>query len=183
MSARARIATTVRSAARRTLVLLAALAALARPAPVTAGELGADVEHALATAAYVYVATERKTGDFGRPAEIWFMWDDGAVWVASPPTSWRAKRIRAGRAKARIAVGRPDGPSFPAEGAFVRDPAAYDKLCATFARKYPDGWPKYAASFRNGLRDGSRVLMRYRPTGAAARPGPPAAAPSASAVR
>lgn len=157
-------------------------------APAAADVLPADVERALADATYVYIATERKAGGFGTPAEIWFMWDAGAVWVASPPASWRAKRIRAGRTKAQIAVGRRNGPTFAADGAFVRDPAVYEKLCATFAKKYPDGWPKYEANFRNGLRDGSRVLMRYRPVAAGGDHTAPAAsapppAPSASAVR
>lgn len=146
-------------------------------APRDAAGLDPALDRALATSTYVYVASERKGGTFGTPAEIWFMWDDGAVWVASPPTSWRAKRIHAGRTKARIAVGRKDGPTFAAEGAFVRDPAVYDKLCATFAKKYPDGWRKYEASFRAGLKDGSRVLMRYRPVADApavsASPPPP----------
>ncbi len=64
----------------------------------------------------------------------------------------------------------------------MRDPALYEKLCATFAAKYPDGWPKYERSFRAGLRDGSRVLMRYRPIADApavgGRPPRPSPAPS-----
>lgn len=175
---------------RAAVAAMLAIACVATPA--AAEVLPADVERALASATYVYVATERRDGSFGTPAEIWFMWDGDAVWVASPPTSWRAKRIRAGRTKARIAVRRRDGPTFAADGAFVRDPAVYAQLCATFAKKYPDGWPKYEANFRDGLRDGSRVLMRYRPIAggaASAAPGatgtPPAATPvpSASAAR
>jgi hypothetical protein len=164
-------------------ILAAVLFATTLTSALDAAALDAAVEHALASSPYVYVATERKDGTYGAPAEIWFMWEDGAVWVASPPTSWRAKRIRAGRRKAWIAVGRKDGPRFVAEGAFVRDPAVYEKLFATFARKYPDGWPKYETRFREGLKDGSRVLMRYRPVAAAAavtaspRPPAPTAAP------
>jgi hypothetical protein len=103
------------------------------------------------------------------------MWHDGAVWVASPPTTWRVKRIAAGRTAARIAVGRKEGPSFAAKGSFVKDAAIHDRLFATFAKKYPDRWPGYEARFRDGLKDGSRVLMRYDPVAAL----PAAAAPSA----
>jgi hypothetical protein len=157
-----------------------AIATLAWTSTATAAaDLAPETQRALTTSAYVYIATERKGGGFGTPAEIWFMWDQGAVWVASPPTTWRAKRIRAGRTAARIAVGSKDGPSFAAKGSFVRDPAVYDKLFTTYARKYPDGWPKYEARFREGLKDGSRVLMRYEPvvtatapTSAPARPSP-----------
>ena len=65
----------------------------------------ADLKEALKTSKYVYVASNRKDGSFGTPAEIWFMYYRGAVWVASPPTTWRVRRIRAGRPKVRIAVG------------------------------------------------------------------------------
>jgi hypothetical protein len=153
---------------RRTAVIAALLLATTSGAASATTGLAPDVEHALATGTYVYIATERKGGGFGTPAEIWFMWDDGAVWVASPPTTWRAKRIRHGRTRARIAVGSKDGPVFAATGSFVRDPAVYERLCATYARKYPDVWPKFEARFRDGLKDGSRILIRYVPVASAA---------------
>lgn len=145
-----------------------ALAMLTGPVPrVGAAEpLAPAVVQALGTSRYVYIATQRKDGNFGTPAEIWFMWDQGAVWVASPRTAFRAKRIRAGRPAARIAVGSRTGPTFAATGTIVRDAAAYARLYGTFARKYPDGWPKYEMQFRGGLKDGSRVLMRYQPVAA-----------------
>ncbi len=134
--------------------------------------LAPETIRALEQSPYVYIATQRKDGTFSPPAEIWFMWDQGAVWMASPATTWRAKRIRAGRGTARIFVGKKDGPMLTATGTFVRDPAAYDRLYATFAKKYPDGWPRYEAKFREGLKDGSRVLMRYQPIAGTAAPSP-----------
>ena len=152
---------------RRPVALILALAiGLLLAAPLAAAELAADTVRALESSPYVYIATQRKDGSFGTPAEIWFMYDQGAVWMASPTTAWRVKRIRAGRPQARIAVGKKDGPWFMATGSFVRDPAAYERLYATFAKKYPEGWPKYDARFRDGLKDGSRVLMRYQPVAA-----------------
>jgi hypothetical protein len=152
----------------RAVLLAAALVvALVRPASADVA-LAPEVVRALEQSPYVYIATERKDGSFSPPAEIWFMWDQGAVWMASPVTSWRAKRIRAGRPKARIFVGKRDGPMLTATGTFVRDPAAYDRLYATFAKKYPDGWSRYEAKFREGLKDGSRVLMRYVPSATSA---------------
>ena len=147
------------------VVAAAVIACTART--VAAADLAPEIAHAPASSPYVYIATERKGGGFGSPAEIWFMWDQGAVWVTSPPTTWRAKRIRAGRTAARIAVGSKDGPSFTAKGSFVRDPTVYERLFTTYAQKYPDGWPKYEARFREGLKDGSRVLMRYQPVATA----------------
>ena len=153
-----------------TCALLATLLA----APFAGAELTPDTIRRLESSPYVYVATQRKDGSFGTAAEIWFMYDQGAIWMASPITAWRVKRIRAGRPAARIAVGKKDGPSFMATGSFVRDPGAYERLYATFAKKYPDGWPKYAERFRDGLKDGSRVLMRYQP---APMPSPATASP------
>jgi hypothetical protein len=164
---------TDRRTCRAFLVLVLALGCLA-PTAVRADALSSETIRALETSPYVYIATQRKDGSFGSPAEIWFMWDQGAVWMASPTTTWRVKRIQAGRTAARIAVGSRSGPSFAARGAIVRDPAAYDRLYATFAKKYPDRWPGYETRFRDGLKDGTRVLMRYDPVGpgGAAKPAP-----------
>ena len=98
----------------RICVLSLALAALASAA------LSPELDRALKESKYVYVQSERKSGELGKPAEIWFFYDAGTVYVASPPTAWRVRRIKAGRRKARIAVGKPDGPSFAATGSGIR---------------------------------------------------------------
>jgi len=128
-----------------------------------ATELPASVREQLASATYVYIATQRKDGSFGKPAEIWFMYHDGAVWVGTPPTTWRVKRIKHHRPNAKIAVGKPDGPSFAAVGSIVTDPKVADLLFETYAKKYPDRWPGYAQKFKDGIKDGSRVLVKYVP--------------------
>lgn len=121
------------------------------------------IEEQLASATYVYVQSERKSGELGAPAEIWFHVDDGAVWVGTRPTSWRVRRIAAGRTRARIAVGRVSGPAFEATGALVDDAAAATRLMEAFAKKYPEGWKRYEQSFRDGFKTGDRVLVRYTP--------------------
>lgn len=134
-----------------------------------AAGLPADLERALRDSQYVYLQSERQGGAFGKPAEIWFMYDAGAVLVGTPPTSWRVKRIRAGRPRARIAVGKPDGPSFDARGELVSDPKVQERLMEELGRKYPDGWKRFEQRFREGFRTGDRVVVRYTPT-AAPRP-------------
>jgi hypothetical protein len=128
-----------------------------------AAALSADVEKALRESQYVYIQSERKTGTLGKPAEIWFMYDGGAVLVGTPQTAWRVKRIKAGRKRARIAVGKPDGPSFDATGELVRDAAVEERLLAEFGRKYPEGWARFADRFRDGFKSGERVIVRYTP--------------------
>jgi hypothetical protein len=128
-----------------------------------AGELPAAVKEQLASSTYVYIASQRKGGGFGKPAEIWFLYHEGAVWVGTAPTSWRARRIKAGRTAAQITVGKPDGPSFRATGATVDNPQIQELMLQTYAKKYPDRWPGYEQKFRTGFKDGSRVLIRYAP--------------------
>jgi len=145
---------------RRAVALLAVLLAAAG----AAAKLPPDVDAALRDAKYVYVQSERKTGEWSKPAEIWFHHEDGAVYVATRPTSWRVKRIGWKRTKARIAVGKQDGPSFVAKGELVKgDRALEDRLMADYAKKYPDGWTKFEQAFRDGFKSGDRVVVRYTP--------------------
>jgi hypothetical protein len=122
-----------------------------------------EITKALDSATYVYVQSERKSGEMSKPAEIWFFVDEGVVYVGTRPTSYRVKRIKAGRTKARIAVGSADGPSFDATGAIVNDKALQEKMMAAYAKKYPEGWAKFAESFRKGFETGDRVLVAYTP--------------------
>jgi len=138
-------------------VLLATLATTA------AAVLSPDVDRALHDAKYVYVQSERKSGQLGKAAEIWFYYDGKAVYVGTPPTSWRVRRIKAGRRKAHIAVGKADGPAFDATGEVVKDAATEQKMMDEYARKYPEGWARFADKFREGFKSGERVLVRYAP--------------------
>jgi hypothetical protein len=156
-------------AERRPLAAIAALlaglllSALAAPTGSFAGALAPTMEKQLAESRYVYIQSERKDGSFGAPAEIWFLVHEGSVYVGSKKTSWRAKRIAAGRTAAKIHVFMPSGPSFDAVGKIVDDPALWKLLFETFAKKYPDGWPSYEKTFREGAKDGTQALIRYSP--------------------
>jgi hypothetical protein len=145
------------------LAVAAAAACVAAPRSDAAPILSDAIRAALDTKPYVYIASTRKDGTFGTPAEIWFMWHEGAVVVASPITTWRVRRIRAGRTRARIAVGAVAGPRFEATGSIVKDEKLSEAMCRTFAQKYADGWPRWEARFRAGLADGTRVLIKYEP--------------------
>jgi hypothetical protein len=142
------------------VTLLLTGAPVARPA---AAGLSDAQREGLTNSRYVYIASQRKDGTFGSPAEIWFLFHDGAVWVGTPPQSWRVKRIKAGRPNATIAIGKVDGPSFKAKGELVKDTQMEELLFKTFATKYPEGWPTHEAKFRSGFKDGSRVLIKYVP--------------------
>ena len=121
------------------------------------------LEKALETSPYVYIASTRKDGTLSKPAEIWFFWHKSALYVGTPKTAHRVRRIQAGRPQAKIWVGKPDGPSFVATGALVSSPELNEVLYSTFAKKYGEHWKSYEERFRTGLKDGSRVLVRYIP--------------------
>ena len=146
-----------------TTKLVSLLVALIFLATAGAGELSKEMQDALASSTYVYISSTRKDGTLSRPAEIWFLWHKGCVYVASAPTSWRVRRIRWGRPAAKIWIGKPDGLSFTARGAIVDEPETRQLLLETYARKYTDRWKGWEESFRKGLADGSRVLVRYTP--------------------
>jgi hypothetical protein len=141
-----------------------ALAALLADAAIGA-ELGSEITEHLTKDEFVYIASTRKGGDLGEAAEIWFYWDGSALFVASPPKAWRVVRIRAGRPQARIWVGSVEGSWFDAKGEIVSDVAAQEKLVTTFREKYGVKFSGWHDRFRDGFKDGSRLLIRYAPTG------------------
>jgi hypothetical protein len=142
--------------------LAACVAALALTSAAAAA-LSPALDRALRESKYVYIQSERKSHQLGKPAEIWFFYDSTAVYVGTRPTSWRVRRIKAGRRRAHIAVGKPDGPAFDATGELVHDAGVEQRLMEAYAKKYPDGWSRFAEGFREGFKTGERVLVRYTP--------------------
>ena len=132
-------------------------------APAQSAPLSVEQQQSLENSKYVYIQSARKDGSLGKAAEIWFFPHQGAVWVCSPVTTYRVKRIQAGQTKAKIAIGKPDGPSFSAKGSLVKDPEVNKVMFETFAKKYADGWSSNEKNFRAGLADGSRTLIKYDP--------------------
>ena len=131
----------------------------------SAAEFSSELQQALDSSKYVYIQSERKSGELGSKAEIWFFAHDGAVWVGTPKSTYRVRRIQAGRTKAKVWIGSRDGQSFEATGSLVKDDAVNEIMFKAFAEKYPDGWPQYEEGFRSGFADGSRTLVRYDPAG------------------
>jgi hypothetical protein len=150
----------MRSHVKRAVSLL--LAVLLLPC-LAAADLSPDLQKALTDSKYVYISSTRKDGALGSPSEIWFLYSGGAVYVGTRPTSWRVRRIKAGRPTAKIAVGSVNGPSFNATGSLVNDPAAQAQMLEAYAKKYPDGWKTHEQAFKDGFKDGSRVLVKYVP--------------------
>jgi len=64
--------------------------------PAQSASLSAEQQTSLEHSKYVYIQSARKDGSLGKAAEIWFFPYKGAVWVCSPVTTHRVKRIQAG---------------------------------------------------------------------------------------
>jgi hypothetical protein len=143
------------------VVIVTLVGTLLFASPPQSTALSTDQEKALDSAKYVYIQSTRKDGKLGKPAEIWFFRHNDAVWVCSPTTTHRVKRIKAGQTKAKVAIGKPDGPSFNAKGSIVKDPEVNKVMFESFAKKYSDGWSSYEKQFKDGLADGSRTLIKY----------------------
>ena len=132
-------------------------------------ELSAEVKSALANSSHIYIATTRKGGGLGARSESWFLYHKGVVYIASALDTWRVRRIKAGRSRAKIWVGAPNGPSFAATGALVKELQIPEVMFKTYAKKYPSTdklelmWPDREQEYRKGLKDGSRVLTKYTP--------------------
>ena len=125
-----------------------------------------------------YISPLKSDGNESRcHAEIWFVADGDDLVVVTAADGWRARAVKAGLGKARAWVGDhgvwtvskgayKQSPSCVADASVESDPANHARLLSVFGEKYPDGWGKWGPRFENGLKDGSRVMIRYRPSGA-----------------
>ena len=157
---------------RRTFVAGAALASawplVARIAWAENAEAGLD------TSKLIYLTTIRSNGDESRcKAEIWFAHHDGACFVVTPPDAWRARAIGLGLHRARLWVGEfgiwtdadeafRQAPELMATASIETDSEVHAQVLDVMGGKYADdGWRRWGPRFRDGLNDGSRVMIRY----------------------
>ena len=123
----------------------------------------------------IYVSPLRSDGSESRcHAEVWFVTDGGDLLIVTSSDRWRARAIDAGLLRARVWIGDHGvwtiseesfrkSPSIDVSAGFERDAAAQSLALSSFGAKYPEEWKSWGARFRQGLDDGSRVLIRYRP--------------------
>jgi len=86
---------------------------------------------------------------------------------------------RAARPRPRAALGRRprpwkrtlghdegfrQAPTFEARAAIAKDAALLDRVLADYERKYPAEIGRWRDKMRQGVTDGSRVLIRYTPS-------------------
>ncbi len=136
--------------------------------------LSAAAKQALGASPLVYITPLKKDGGESRcHAEVWFVADGDDALVVTGSDAWRAVAIGKGNTQARLWLGDfgvwtdadsgwKSAPSFDADAKLERDAAAHAHGLALFGTKYAAEWGKWGPRFKDGLADGSRVLIRYR---------------------
>ena len=105
--------------------------------------------------------------------EVWFVYHEGEIFVNTPADTWRAEAMRRGYRRAKIWIGEfgvwkraenrfRSAPYLELKGLLETDTAVHTELLGVFGSKYPAEWDKWGPRFRDGLADGSRVLLRYQ---------------------
>jgi len=167
-----------RSWNRREALKLGAGAACAALVPwrVRAAAGGSSaLQAAMAESDLVYVTPLHGDGaESSCQAEVWFVADAGDAVVVTASDAWRARAVGRGLDRARLWVGDvgvwsdSDGayralPSTVAGASMITDPAEHERLLEVFGDKYSLEWIIWGPRFRNGLKEGSRVMIRYTP--------------------
>lgn len=135
----------------------------------------ADIREELQDSDLIYLTAIQSNGRDSRcQAEIWYVWDDQDIYVCTRTDAWRTQAIVQGLQHSRIWVGdlgnwtRTDGaykalPMIEASGSIITDKTQHASALELFGDKYPISWLRYKSIFTDGLADGSRSLLRYRP--------------------
>ena len=160
---------------RRTLLKTSAAAAVVPLLPAI-GWAGSGWRDAAEASPLIYLTPIQSSGAESRcQAEIWFATVDGAMYVVTAAEAWRAEAVRQGLSGARIWVGDvgpwrgADGkykalPAVDARASLEADAAVHNQVLAVMGDKYSAEWDTWGPRFRNGLADGSRVMLKYQPT-------------------
>lgn len=128
---------------------------------------------------FVYISPLKTNGRESQcHAELWYAWLDGSVIVTVATDRWKAQSVAQGLNQARIWVGDygrwrnwyggtndafKNAPSFVAKGEIVKDDALFERMLATYEKKYPEEVADWRDKMRRGNIDGSRTLLRYTP--------------------
>ena len=131
-------------------------------ATVGAEGFPSDVDTALRTSKEIHVATRRADGSQSKVVPVWFMYDGDAVYFATGPESYKARRIAHG-SPLLVWVGSPTGPHFVGKATLVKDPELAARMAPVYSQKY---WIAWLGLFRPNperVRTGKTVLVKVVP--------------------
>jgi len=139
-------------------------------------ELPAATRSALEESDVVYLTPLKSNGEESRcKAEIWFVAHQGGIYVVTSAEAWRARAVRQGLNRARVWVGEfgawtkandafRNAPTLEVSGQLVTESNQQSGVLDAMGAKYRLEWVVWGPRFRNGLADGTRVMIRYLPT-------------------
>ena len=130
---------------------------------VAAGGFAADVADALRASKQIYVATRRADGTISKVVPVWFMFDGDAIYFATGPDSYKARRIKRG-SPLLVWVGRPDGPHFVGHAELSKDPALAERMAPVYSEKYWIAWLGLFRPNAERVRSGKTVLVKVTPS-------------------
>jgi general stress protein 26 len=146
----------------RIATLVAAVCCLLGAAPAAHAAFSPEVRKALESSEYLYIATDRKDGSMSSVVPVWFMFDGRDILFATAPTSWKAKRIGAGR-KVHVWVGTADGPRFTGKAELSSDPKVAEKMAPVYSQKYWIAWMGLFLPRPSRVSSGKTVIVRIPP--------------------
>lgn len=100
-----------------------------------ASEMPHDLDQALKTAKEIYLATRRPSGEQSSVAPVWFMYEGGAIYFATAPHSYKARRIRRG-SPVEVWVGSRTGLHFSARAELLKDGDLAERMGNHYRQKY-----------------------------------------------
>ena len=129
----------------------------------TAAALDSDTIAQLHTAKEIYVSTQRKSGAWGSAAPVWFWYADEVIYLTASPSSYKARRIQAGRNTVRIAIGSRDGPTFAGKAEIFTNAAIVERMGEAYNNKYWLAWLGFARPRVSRVESGKTVAIKVTP--------------------
>ncbi len=164
----------------QTLLATAGLGLLGTASAVADGhgahKLPEAIQTDLTKSDLIYLSPVQSNGSPSRcQAEVWFQELGGALYVVTDKNAWRAKAVAQGLTNTQLWVGDEGQwqsskgkylklPRIHATAALEADSAVHAAVLEQMGDKYRMSWLVWGPRFKNGLADGSRVMLRYRPT-------------------
>lgn len=121
----------------------------------------------------IYVSPVRSDGALSRcQAEVWFVREGDDLYVVTAADAWRARAVGLGLTRTKVWLGDAgvwaDNPGYQQlpqrdmNASLITDTGVHGRILDVFGSKYRLEWIIWGPRFRNGLADGSRVLLRYQ---------------------
>ena len=131
-------------------------------ATVAGAQFSPEVVSAVQVSKEIYVATKRHDGTLSKVVPVWFMYDGDAIYFATLPTSYKAKRLKKG-GPLYVWVGSADGPHFVGQAELSRDPDLAARMAPVYAQKYWIAWLGLFKPNPERVRTGKTVIVKVRP--------------------